>query len=149
MRSIAPRAAGEGSFLLGIVPTRRHPHPSPPPQAGEGAQFRCRRIARATCRPDIVDDHSAGTTSLDDMSRAIPITPQWLIARSPPHSVLALLRNPSMSNTTARMIAEPINMNPPVITASFQGAASCPAAVIGESAEVPSTAADVVTIQLP
>ncbi|MGY3501701.1 hypothetical protein ACVWYJ_002320 [Bradyrhizobium sp. USDA 4471] len=62
---------------------------------------------------------------------------------------LPLVRNPSMSKTTARTMAEPMNTKPPVIIASFQGAASCPVAVIGESAAVPSTAADVVTIQLP
>jgi hypothetical protein len=53
MRSIVPSAAGEGSFHAGTssviltIPTRRHPHPSPPPQAGEGAQ----PDAAATCTP--------------------------------------------------------------------------------------------------
>ena len=50
MRSIVPRAAGEGSHHTGTssaistIPMRRHPHPSPPPQAGEGPHCRCRGI---------------------------------------------------------------------------------------------------------
>jgi hypothetical protein len=58
-------------------------------------------------------------------------------------------RSAHKSNTDVEMIARPIMTKPAVTRTSCRCAATCPAAVIGESAAVPKMAAIVVTAQLP
>src|SRR5450432_1750383 len=61
----------------------------------------------------------------------------------------ALPRNPHKSTSDATRMASPIKTKPAVTSVSCHSAARCPAAVIGDNAAVPNTAAVVVTAQLP